>query len=62
MRPVPRAGMARGGVGADWRHIPRKHLHVLTLPLAASQGNTQPQPEAEPEVGAHEGAHGALPV
>lgn len=62
MGPVPWVGIARGGVGADWRHIPRKHPHVLTLSLAASQGNTQLQPEAEPEVGAQEAAHGTLPV
>lgn len=61
--PLGPGGCGGGQEGADRDTIPGKPLpHVLTLSLATSQNDSQPQPEADAQVGAHGGTHGACPV
>lgn len=61
--PLGPGGCCGGQEGADRDTIPGKPLpHVLTLSLATSQKDTQPQPEADAQVGAHGGTHGVCPV
>lgn len=57
-----RPGRCGGQVGADGARPPGSPAHVLTLSQATSQGDTQPQPEADPQAGAHMGPHGAGPA